>query len=368
MLIRIILATLTFAMSYAANANEIVIGQSAPLSGSNAETGTDIQAGALAYFRKVNNSGGIRGARIRLVTLDDMNDPETARKNTVRLIQTEKAVALFGYASSTLSLPSMPTVESNKVPFFAPFTGAEIIRKQNDYVFTIRATYADEIEKIVAFWGSLGSTRITVLHYRDEVGAQNFATVARALEKFGKQPVSIAIARNKNIADESVKAVIASNPQIIVITTLYTPAAQLIKKLKAAGRDYLVTSLSFAGTSQLVKALGPDAGGISVTLTVPPPNLETIPIVRECNEAWLASGQPAGMSVTALEACIAAKVLVDGLKKAGPNISRQSLYAALDRLNQVDVGGFQIGFKPGFHHGGSYVEIGVVRKNGTIRS
>ena len=349
-------------------ANDIVIGQSAPLSGGNADLGKDIRNGALAHFNKVNETGGIHGSSIKLLTLDDKNDTKLAEENTRKLVDEQNVVALFGYASSTLSIPAMPIVKAKKVPFFAPFTGADTIRKQNDFVYTVRATYADEIEKIINFWGYLGSTRVTVLHYDDVVGKQNFETVARSLEKFGKKPTSVSIKRNADLPAASVEEIIASNPQIVVVTTLYAPVAQMVKMLKAANRQYMVSSLSFAGASQIAKALGPDAAGISVALTVPTPKQQSIAVVKECTGAWAVLGQTEAMSVTALESCIAAKVLVEGMKKAGKDISRESLQKSLSALGRVDTGGFVVEFKPGFHHGGKYVDIAVIRLNGELRS
>jgi ABC-type branched-subunit amino acid transport system substrate-binding protein len=349
-------------------AQDIVVGQSAPLTGANAELGNDIRNGALAYFKKVNDAGGLPQGRIQLVTLDDRNDTKLSAENTQKLVTEQNVVALFGYASSTLSIPAMPAVQQYKVPFFAPFTGADTIRKQNDYVYTVRATYADEIDKIINFWGNLGSTRVTVLHYDDTVGKQNFETVAEVLKKFGRQPVSVAIKRNAEITDANVKAVIASDAQVLVITTLYAPAAQMIKRLKAAGRATMVTSLSFAGASQLAKALGPDATGVSVALTVPPPRARgTVPVVKECDDAWTAAGQHEPMSVTALESCIAAKVLVEGMRRAGAEVTRVSLQKSLSALRHYDTGGYVVDFKPNFRHGGSYVGMALLKPNGEVR-
>lgn len=347
-------------------AGDIVVGQSAPLTGGNAELGNDIRNGALAYFRKANEAGMLP-AKIKLVTLDDRNDTKASAENTQKLVNEENAVVLFGYASSTLSIPAMPVVTENKVPFFAPFTGADTIRKQNDFVYTIRSTYADEIEKIVNFWGNLGSTRITVLHYDDTVGKQNFETVASVLRKFGKQPVSVAIKRNTEISDANFNAVVASDPNVLVVTTLYAPAAQLIKRLKAANKAYMVTSLSFAGASQLAKALGQDASGVSVAITVPAPRAQSVPVVKECSEAWTAAGHQDAMSVTALESCIAAKVLVEGMKRAGKDVTRASLHRALTALGRYDAGGYVVDFKPNFRHGGSYVGMALLRPNGEVR-
>lgn len=347
--------------------DDILVGQSAPLTGGNAELGNDIRNGALAYFKKVNDAGGLAQGKLKLVTLDDRNDTKLSAANTQQLVVGQEVVALFGYASSTLSIPAMPLVIEHRVPFFAPFTGADTIRQQNDYVYTVRATYADEIDKIINFWGNLGSSRVTVLHYDDAVGKQNFETVARLLQKFNRQPVSVAIKRNADITDANFRDVVASDPNVLVVTTLYAPAAQMIKKLKAANRAYMVTSLSFAGASQLAKALGQDATGVSVSLTVPTPRSHSVPVVRECNDAWKALGQKEALSVTALESCIAAKVLVEGMKRAGKDLTRASLHRALSALGRYDTGGYVVDFKPNFRHGGSYVGMALLRPNGEVR-
>jgi branched-chain amino acid transport system substrate-binding protein len=348
-------------------AEDIVVGQSAPLTGSNAELGNDIRNGALAYFQKINNAGGLPAGKLKLVTLDDHNETAVAGENTKKLLDEYNAVALFGYASSTLSIPAMPAVVEHKVPFFAPFTGADTIRQQNEYVYTVRATYADEIGKIVNFWGNLGSTKVAVLHYDDTVGRQNFDTVAAVLKKYNRTPVSVAIHRNAAISDKNVRDVIAADPNVLVVTTLYAPAAEMVRKLKAANRATMITSLSFAGASQLAKALGPDATGVSVSLTVPTPRSQGVPVVKECGDAWTASGQKETMSVTALESCIAAKVLVEGMKRSGRELTRASLHRSLAALGRYDAGGYVVDFKPSFHHGGSYVGMALLRPNGEVR-
>ncbi len=362
-----LLVFFSVAVTTAASA-DIIIGQSTPLTGANADLGNDIRNGALAYFEKVNAAGGVNGKQIKLVTLDDKNDTRLSGENTKKLLNENKAVALFGYASSTLSIPAMPFVKESRVPFFAPFTGADTIRKQNDFVYTVRATYSDEIEKIINFWGSLGSTRVTVLHYDDTVGKQNFETVARTLQKFNKQPTSISIKRNADLPEEVIKRIAASDPQIILVTTLYAPAAQMANKLRAANLPYLITSLSFVGASQLAKALGPEAAGISVALTVPTAKSISVPVVKECVEAWTALGQKETMNVTAIESCIAAKILVEGMRKAGKEITRESLQRSLSALGRVDLGGHVVEFKPGFRHGGKFVDIAVILANGELRS
>ena len=128
-----------------------VVGQSVPLSGANANFGRDIRDGVLAYFKSVNAKGGVAGMPIELVSLDDQNQRKVPGTNTQKLLDNNGAVALFGFASATLSLDAMPQAEKAGVLFFAPFSGADPVRKVSLVVFTLRASYVDELEKMLAF-------------------------------------------------------------------------------------------------------------------------------------------------------------------------------------------------------------------------
>jgi ABC-type branched-subunit amino acid transport system substrate-binding protein len=346
-------------------AEKIVIGQSVPLTGSNAEIGKDIRDGAAAYFRKVNEAGGIGGRMIDLVSLDDKNDRKTAGTNAAKLVNEDNAVALFGFASSTLSLDAMPTVMQKHVPFFAPFTGAEAIQKQNQYVFAMRASYADELTKILEFWGTMGADRVTVIHYDDEIGNQNFATVARIMKAAGKQAVSVKFNRNGEVTDAQVAELIKSDPQVIIGTTLYGTTSKVLHALRKANRPFNMTSLSFVGPSQLAKAAGPDAAGVSVAGVVPPPSKTSVPVVKECTEALRRAGI-AEVNYTNLEACIAAKVLVEAIRRSG-GTTREGLYRNLESMSPYDAGGFVVNFGPSRRQGSTYVELAVIGKDGRFR-
>jgi branched-chain amino acid transport system substrate-binding protein len=360
------LAALMWMVCTTATAQDIVIGQSAPLTGGNAATGNDIRNGALAYFKKINDAGGINGRKIKLITLDDRNDAKVSGENAKQLAA-QGAVAFFGFASATLSLPAMPTVKANRMPFFAPFTGADTIRKQGEFVYTTRVTYADEIDKLINFWAPLGVTKVLVLHYDDEVGKQNFETVERALKKYNKVPSSLPLKRNTDVSAEIVKKIVAADPQIILATTLAAPIVQIGKQLRAQNRNYSITSLSFASLAQLTTGLGADAAGITVALTVPPPDRRDVPIVEECIGAWVAAGQTTPLTTTSLEACLSAKVLVEGMRRTRGEVTRDGLQRALSSMGRINVGGVEIAFRPGFNHGGTYVDIAIIRKNGELR-
>jgi len=137
----------------------VLIGQSAALTGSQAGFGTEIRDGALAYFEEVNRNGGIHGRRIRLVSLDDGGNENKAKENTERLIKEEKVFALFGYISRPSALAGAKIAAEAKVPFLAPFSGTPALYKLDRYVFTIRANYNDELERMVDQLAATGVKR-----------------------------------------------------------------------------------------------------------------------------------------------------------------------------------------------------------------
>src|SRR5439155_1568792 len=103
--------------------------------------------------------------------------PKRAGENTRKLLEENNVLALFGYASATLSRPALPFVEKHKAPFLAPFTGADPMRAFNKYVYNMRASYADELEKIVDHYAKYGVKRFSIVHYDDVVGKDGVGVV-----------------------------------------------------------------------------------------------------------------------------------------------------------------------------------------------
>jgi branched-chain amino acid transport system substrate-binding protein len=344
---------------------KILIGQSAPLSGMNAELGNDIRNGALAYFRKVNEAGGVHGRRIELATLDDVNEVARAEANTRELVEKTGVFALFGYASATLSRPALPTVQKHRVPFLAPFTGADPMRAFNRYVYNMRASYAEELERIIGHFTALGIRRFAVVHYDDVVGKENLSAVERALMARGLAVVSTAALKDRANPDigGGLKQIMQGNPDVVVFTTLYKATADFVKDARKAGFAAQMVSNSFPGSTALAKELGPHGAGVGMTQVVPPPSRRSVPVVQEYQGAMEKLGKNE-FSVTSLESYIAAKVMVEALRRAGPKVTRESFMQALDGLRGYDAGGYLVSFAPGNHNGSSYVELAVISKDG----
>jgi len=350
-------------------ATTIVIGQSAPLSGSNRELGEDIRDGALAYFKKVNDQGGVYGRRIELATLDDANDTKRAAANTHKLIDELRVFALYGYASATLSGPAMPLVAEAKIPFIGPFTGAAPMRVFNKYVYNIRASYADELEKIVDHYSLFGIKRFAIVHYDDPIGNANYRIVERALKQRGLSPVSVAAFKDRVNPDIAggVSAVLKGNPDVVILTTLYKTSSDFIKTALRAGSTAQMISNSFPGASPLAQALGKDGVGVAIAQVVPPVTKASVPIVAEYREAAEKLLGRKEFSFSSLEGYIGAKVIVEAIRRAGPKLTRESFMQALDSMSNYDAGGYFLSFSPTNHNGSSFVELTIIGKDDTFK-
>lgn len=343
-----------------------VIGQSAPLTGGNAQFGKDIRDGAQAYFAMLNAKGGVNGKPIELVTLDDKNERKQAGANAKALLD-KNVLALFGFASATLSLDALPQAEAKEVAFFAPFSGANPVRVNSPVLFTVRASYGEEMEKILNFWVSLGFKRVSVVHYDDEVGKQNLEVVVQYLKKINLAPQALPLKRNAPIGKAEVNALVAQQPEFVLNTVLSGAAAALQKELVEMGRIVPTSSLSFIGADQFIAAAGPTSAGVSITQVVPNPT-SSIPAVRECAKAIEAAGLKTPMNSTQLEACFAAKVLAEGIRRAKKPVNAKSVLEALTNLGSYDLGGHRITFAAGAQHGSKFVDLAMVTRDGRLSS
>ena len=360
-----LLALLAATCAAQAQGEKWVIGQSIPLSGGNAKFGQDIRAGANAWFTHVNNKGGVQGKTIELLSMDDKNDRKTAGTNAGTLLENRDVLALYGFASATLSLDALPQAEKKGVAFFAPFSGANPVRTNSPVLFTVRASYGEEMEKMLNFWTSLGLTRVTVIHYDDEVGKQNLDVVTTYLKKINLTPQALPLQRNTAVGKAEIQKLLAQTPQFLLNTALSGAAAQIQKELVGMGRIIPTSSLSFVGADQYIAAAGPASAGVSIAQVVPSPTSQ-IPAVRECAQALEAAGLKTPMNTTHLEACFGAKVLVEGIRRAKKPVTRASLLDSLANLGSYDLGGHKITFGNGAQHGSKFVELAMVTREGKL--
>ncbi len=342
----------------------ILLGQSADFSGPAQELSVDIQMGARLYFDEVNAKGGIYGRKIELYNLDDGYDTKRAEANTKELIEKNKVFALFGYVGTATSQAAIPIFTAAKVPFIAPYTGADALREPfNRNIFNVRASYNDETEKIIEQLVSVGSKKIAVVYQNNAYGKNGLDGIERALIKRGlKVAVTSTLEHETGEVGNAVKPILAAQPDAVVIISSYKPTAAVIKEMKKAGTSAQFFTVSYVGSRPLAWELGPYGVGVMVTQVVPFPWGGKQLIEREYQKLMNASGATE-YSFTTLEGFLAAKIFVEGLKRAGKDLTREKLITALESMTNLDVGGFRLNFAPNNHNASSFVDVTMITKN-----
>jgi branched-chain amino acid transport system substrate-binding protein len=345
----------------------IVLGQSAAFSGPAAQLGIQMRQGAMLHFDQVNAAGGINGLNIELRQLDDGYEPDRCKANTEQFIK-DDVLALFGYVGTPTTLAALPLVNAARVPLIGPFTGAEALRDPfSRYMFHIRASYYAETALIVNHLVQLGLRRIAVFHQADSYGQAGLDGVMRALTPLGLAPVALGtVARNTVEVKAAVAAIVPTGPNAVVQIGAYKACAAFIRQARAAGYGGLFYNVSFVGTQALADELGPQASGVSVSQVMPYPYSAKTAIAREYFEALRLFGSGAKPNYSSIEGFIAAKVMAEGLRRAGRNATRENLVDALETV-QMAMGGFRVNLGPRDHTGSDFVELSLLMPDGTVR-
>lgn len=358
--------------SFAQSANEIVIGQVAPLTGTIAGTGEEYVAGGAAYFAHVNATGGIYGRPIRVVVKDDSYKPETTLAAARELLAQDKPLALFGFVGTgnVLALNKNRVLEDAGIALLAPYTGAQDLREpMNPHIFHIRASYADETARMVEQLYTLGLRKFAVFYQDDPFGKSGLAGAQSAMDKLGLKPVATGgYDRTKpEEVDAAVKAIGPAEPDAVIMVSVNRASSAFIKKLRAQGSRARMFSISVVNFKELLKNAGEDmARGVGISQVMPFPYSMQVPIVREHN-MMMAKYQPGKtVSYASIESYIAAKVLVEAIKRSGGNPTREKVLQQLEKMDSYDVGGFKIGFSPTNRVGSRFVEITVIGQGGKL--
>lgn len=343
----------------------VVVGQSAALTGPAKELGLDMRMGVQTYFDQVNKSGGVHGRKLVLKSLDDGYEATRAAANTKALIN-EGAFALLGYVGTPTSEASKPIFTEAKVPFVGAFTGAELLRAPfNRYIFNVRASYYDETDAIVNLLAYLGFTRIAVFYQNDSYGKAGLTGVERAMAKRNmKIAATGTVERNTTEVATAVKDIAKIDPQAVVMISAYKSCAAFIMAMKKANSNPQFMNVSFVGSKALATELGETGRGVGISQVVPFPWSLSAPIVKEYQRNFIAHAGNENFNFSSLEGYIAAKVFVEGLRRAGPQPTREGFVTALETLRDFDVGGFNVTYTPTDHNGSKFVELTVIGRDG----
>jgi len=344
---------------------DILLGHSGDLSGTSAALTKDYLRGMNAYFDEVNRRGGIRGEKIKLVSLDDGFDPDRTVENTKALIA-QNALALVGYRGTANVQKIVPLIQAEGIAQVGNTSGARSLRDPFvEDVFHLRASTTDEIEAAVNHAWTIGITHIAAAYQDDAFGKEGLEALNASLQKRGSAPVAVApVPRGTVDVAKAVEMISAATPQAVIYIGQSKPAAALIRGIAAHGMkpQYFVLSVA----SGLHADLGEPAAGVIVSQVVPYPFTELgHPVVHEYQKTLL-SQDDGKFSYNSMEGFLNAKLIVAALQKTPSPLTRPKLIATLKGLVNEDLGGYSISYGKQNNLGSRFVALTMIRKDGSF--
>ena len=351
----------------AIDAKMVTIGCSLGLSGPLASLGKELKQGLDAGIAQANaRSGGTGGRELRLLALDDGYDPARSEENVRKLIADGNVAALLSCMGTSNNQRIMPLVDEAQIPYVAPQSGASSLRKpEYRSVFHVRASYSDEAQRLAKKLVAMGITDLAVVYQDTAFGKEFLADVNNAL-KAVNQPAPKAFkldAKGEQVATV-VQQTLASKPMTVLLGTAGDVSAALINEFRKVSASTPLAATSVALSGENIRQLGTKAGGLALSMVMPDASRTSVALVRDYQRAMRAVNQQE-FSSRSFEGYVNARVLIDGLDRAGRDLSRAKLRSALAGLRSNDLGGFTVDYAGGAPYVGSkFIDLGIMGSNG----
>jgi branched-chain amino acid transport system substrate-binding protein len=364
------------------SAGRIRVGMSAAFHGTNAGLGSEYYRGAQAFYDEVNAQGGIGGRRIEVVALDDKYSPTPTIENTIELVKNRGVFCLSNYVGTptlTRALPVLKSYAGQELVLVGALTGAQPQREPPyaAQVFNVRASYRQEMAALVDKLWQAGVRRFGVFYQIDAYGRSGTDGVARGLERHGARIVAEATYRRGAAFDSdmgpAVRHLRDAGVQAVLSTGAYQACGAFVRAARDLGWDVPITNVSFVGSEAMSRLLIEHGRRTRRDYTRRLINSQVVPsyspdsplpgvsLYRALMDRWKPAVPDAlrdagyrveTYSFISFEGFINARVLVEGLRRAGPEPSRRAFREALESIARLDLGiGAPVAFGPGRHQG-----------------
>ena len=348
-------------------ADSITLGQSTPLSGPQGDVGEDLVRGAKVYFDALNAKGGVNGRKVVLVSKDDVYDPKKTVANVEAFLAANDTLATFNVFGTQNNEMILPIAQKAGLPMLMPYSGAPSIRK-TDYkgLFNLRASYADEVDKLIQHLSTIGFKKIAIAYQNNSYGKEVLNAAVAALERHNLKPVATAsVEIDASDAAAATTKLLGAQPDALLLGLVGKPSLDVIKDVNLARKGLQMYGPSPLASASNIKALGQDAVGLIVSQVMPFPQNMSVPVVREYQQAMKAAGFN-DFTHLSLEGYIDAKVATEGLRRAGKDLTRESLIKTMQSIQSYDVGGLEISFNKGAGSASKFVELTVINSQGKL--
>ncbi len=326
----------------------ITLGCSIALTGPLGQAGIEQVAGMKAAFAEVNQAGGIHGREIRMDPRDDGYVAARTLQNVTQMVESQSVFALISPLGTANTAAILPLIETRGIPTVGPVTGATSLRSpEARHVFFLRPTYREETQRLVKQIVDMGLKRIAVVYLDNPFGKEVLKDMSKALddikvERAGEYALAVDGKNGAELADK----VAAERPGTVLLATTGTANTAFVQAFRAKAQGVPLAGLSVTVVASEMPKLAASTRGMALVQVFPDATSQKSVVVRKFQTTMKAVGaNPAYLtSGSALEGWLNGQIMIEGLKNAGKDLTRERLRAGLANIRGLSFGDFSVGF------------------------
>lgn len=322
--------------------NSILVGCSNSFSGPLVYPGTQlVNNGLEAYIGYINARGGVNGRKILTQYYDDGYKPQNAVGNTKRLVEQDKVFAILASQGTGPVMATVKYLTQNKVPLLFPFQGVPLSGKKT--IFTSFTPYPNQSELVVTWLVKIkGFKRIGMLYQDDKYGYTFRDPAKKTLAKYGLKLVAAeSYKRGAKDLSAQVAKLRKANLDAVLLVATPPPGATFLKEAHKQGwKNTKIISSGPLTDEKYINLSGGVGEGVWGLSLWPDPVHSQDPAVVEYRKIVDKYGKDRDKTPNrySLYGYFYAKLFVEGLKRAGKNVTRESYIAALEGIKDWENG------------------------------
>jgi ABC-type branched-subunit amino acid transport system substrate-binding protein len=352
-------------------AGDLVIGNIASMTNpTSKENSSNLTLGYNVYFEEVNRRGGIHGRRIRLLNKDDGVVAERMVAETQALIADPQVIALAGFLNTAglVEIMKRKMLADAGIAMIAPIGPFNATN-----FYPMRPGYNEEAEKLLQEAHETQKKRVAMVYYQQAFGPSVFAHAQAAAKKIGVDIVATAsfeTAPDKMLPGihAAADALAKAEPDAVIVIAAGAGAFNFVKEFrKTPSGSAQLYALSPADSFGFVKVAGLEAArGVVISQAIPYPGHRALAVVRDYHRLMKQYAPDKPFSFYSLEGMMGAKIVVEALRRAGPNPTRAKVIAALNTMKDYDVGDFTVSYTPQARAGSKIVDLTIIGRDGSL--
>jgi len=327
-----------------------------------ADYGRHLLMGVSDYIKHVNEKGGIHGRKLNLVHEDDQYKIPLAIAAFEKLVTKDEVLTILHCGGTPQTMALLPKIEKEKVPVIPPGMLVPMYTPYKRYVFSYGSTYSNQMEALIDYVINdlkAKTPKTGIVHWPVEWAKEGVKASKERLKAYGVDPVGeIELPMGAVDASSQVLSMKRTGAEYVIIFTL---APGVINFIKTAEKfDYFPTYLTFTwcADDSILKAVGKGAKTYYAGNMFGVWNDDS-PGGKEMREIANKYGSSPRLPTLYIQGYTTTAILVEGLKRAGKNLTVEKFVDALETLKDFDCGGMlsPMTYTPTIHKPSDYSKI-----------